>query len=463
MDYRTGRSAASTISWGVSAAFFTALTYFASEGFGALGAMGIAVVSFALVFIARRAAFARYDEYHYKRVFSRGATKLVSDFVERVRTCFTMPEFVAAIRDGLERTLDATVVLIKSNTWDVVYASPTNLAADPGLMVVLKRNFRELSEGLAFLDEKYSLTMPSENDRGLFIFAKGYYLFIFSRAIVQADHDVHRIMHAEIQILFDRVLTVSRLFQIAALSKEWRLIAETQRTFLPASLPEQPKLALAAYFRPLVNVSGDYYDAIRVDDDRTLLVMGDVSGKGLGAALVMGIAVNTIRAAVDKVDLAGLIRKCDNAIREMGFEDKYTVLFLGLADVKKKTLRYVNAALPEQFLVVRTVRGPVVRRLESNHGIVGLVDQADVAVEEIELRTDDVLILSTDGLTELENEQGLPLDEAPEFNRLLGEANELDITDLVDRLATLGETYVGGKALRDDITILAAKVGRLWD
>jgi serine phosphatase RsbU (regulator of sigma subunit) len=463
LDYRSRKAAFSFISWLAAAALFTSFTLYTSQGYGLLGGGLIAGAFFMVSFLGRQSLFRRADDALYRAAFSRGSTKLLSQFTERVRTCFTMPEFIAAIREDLERALDASVVLIKSNTWDLVYASPASLTADPGMLPALKKNYRELSDGIGYLDDRYALTVKTQSARGFFILGRGYYFFVFSRACTGVDQDAYRILHAEIIIFFDRVLTVSRLFQIAALSKEWRLIADTQRTFLPQKLPEHPKLSLSAYFRPLVNVSGDFYDAIPIDADRTLLVMGDVSGKGLAAALIMGIAINTIRAANDKQDLASLVRKCDNAIREMGFDDKYIVLFLGLADLKKNTLRYVNAAMNDQFLVVRTVRGPVIKRLESNNSIIGLLPFTDITVDETELRTDDILILSTDGLTELENEEGTVLEESNEFTRLLSEANNIDIDDLVDRLATLGESYIGGKALKDDITILAAKVGRLWD
>ncbi|TFG84923.1 MAG: hypothetical protein E4H20_01785 [Spirochaetales bacterium] len=463
MDYRSTRVAASATSWIASAVLFTFISYQSTEGFGILGGAIIISALFFATFMTRRSLFQQWDEIIYHRSFNRGSTKLMSNFTERIRTCFTMPEFIAAIREDLERELDASAVLIKSNTWDLVYSSPATLTADPSLIPALKRNFRELSEGIGFLDERYSLTVNTQAARGFFILARGYYLFIFARSCASVDPDAYRILHGEILIFFDRVLTVAKLFQIATLSKEWRQIADTQKTFLPKKLPEHPKLGLAAYFRPLVNVSGDFYDAIQVDDDRILLVMGDVSGKGLAAALIMGIAINTIRASVDKTDLAGLLHKVDYAIREMGFEDKYTVLFLGLADLKKNMLRYINAAMPAQFLIVLTVHGPVVKRLESNNGIVGLVPLSEVEIEEVELRTDDVIILSTDGLTELESLEGVSLEASPEFARLLAESNGLAPDDLVDRLATLGETYIGDKALRDDITILAGKVGRLWD
>ncbi|HPM71444.1 MAG TPA: SpoIIE family protein phosphatase [Spirochaetales bacterium] len=463
MDYRRAKTTVSAVSWAIAALAFAVIVFIASARSGIVGTAVSGVAAFVMVFIARRAISSALDERLYRLILGRGVSKLLMDFVERIRTCFTMPEFVSAIRESLELSMDASVVLIRSNTWEVVYSSPAALTADPGLVPNLKRNFRELSEGLVFMDERLNLTVSSQGARGFFVLCRGYYLFVFSRLCPYADHDAYRVLYGELLIFFDRVLTVAKLFDIAALTKEWRQIAETQRTFLPEMLPEQPKLTLAAYWRPLVNVSGDFYDAIRIDDDRTLLVMGDVSGKGLAAALVMGVVINTIRAAGDKADLAALIRSCDRAIRGMGLEDKYVVMFLGLVDVGAKRLRYVNAAMPDQYLVVRTVKGPVIKRLASNCGIVGLVPVASVEVEEIELRTDDVIALTTDGLTEIMGADGLVIDQSTEFAKLMGGAVDSSIDDLVERLATLGETYNAEASLRDDITILAAKVGRLWD
>jgi len=442
---------------------FSVIVFIASAESGIVGTAVAACAAFLIAFAARRDVFAKADARVYRSVMGGGMSRLVLDFVERVRTCFTMPEFVSAIRESLEKSLDASVVLIRSNTWEVVYASPAAITADPGLVPLLKRNFRELSEGLVFMDANLNLTVSADGARGFFVLCKGYYFFVFSRVSPYVDQDAYRVLYGELLIFFDRVLTVAKLFEIAALTKEWRQIAETQRTFLPEMLPEQPKLTLAAYWRPLVNVSGDFYDAIRIDDDRTLLVMGDVSGKGLAAALVMGIVINTVRAASDKSDLAALVRACDGSIRGMGFDDKYVVMYLGLVDVGAKRLRYVNAAMPDQFVVVRTVKGPVVKRMASNCGIVGLVPIVSVEVEEMELRTDDAIVLTTDGLTEITSADGVALDQSAEFAKLMGSAVDISIDDLVDRLATLGETYVADKKLRDDITILAAKVGRLWD
>lgn len=463
MDYRNARSLASTIAWVAGAITFAIVAFVVTPGFGIVGRTVLCAAVFVMVFQIQQSMLERINDSIYHKRFNSGMTKHVSHFIERVRTCFTLQDFILALKEGMERVMDASTLLIRSNTWDIIYSSPTILTTDPTLLGHIKRNFRELSEGMGFVDDGMNLSSGKNGSRGFFMFCKGYYLFIFSRALSWADTDSFRILFGELLIFFDRVLTVNKLFEIATLSKEWRLIAETQRSFLPAKLPEPAKLSLAHYFRPLVNVSGDFYDAIVIDDARTLLVLGDVAGKGLGAALIMGIVINTIRNARDKTDLAALVVKCHSAIQEMGFDDKYTVMFLGIADTEHKKFKFVNAAMPDQYIIVRTVKGPQVKRLESNASIIGLVSLEEIEPEEIELRTDDVILLSTDGLTELENEKGGVLEDSSAFHKILEEANSMEPEELIERLATLGETFTGQKKLRDDITMLAAKVGRLWD
>ncbi len=158
MDYRRSRTLASVLSWLLAALLFTWLTLYISAGFGVQGRSLIAATLFLAVFQGRRAVFLRADKILYRNILQTGYSKLMASFTERVRTCFTMPEFITAIREGLEKTLDASVMLIKSNTWEVVYASPATLTSDPGMLPALKKNFRELSDGIGFLDERYSLS-----------------------------------------------------------------------------------------------------------------------------------------------------------------------------------------------------------------------------------------------------------------------------------------------------------------
>ena len=127
-----------------------------------------------------------------------------------------------------------------------------------------------------------------------------------------------------------RSRTITTLSEISATTKEWEQLAETQQSFLPQKIPNIPKLKIATYYRPLVNVSGDYFSILPIDSSKTLLMLGDVSGKGLPAALIMGLVMNTVKIIEDKEDLVGVLHAIDKAIKGMHLQDKYTVLFLSI-------------------------------------------------------------------------------------------------------------------------------------
>jgi serine phosphatase RsbU (regulator of sigma subunit) len=355
------------------------------------------------------------------------------------------------------------VVLLKSASRELVYQSPAAASSYPRVIESFETRFRDSPEGVSFISEDYSPAKENVAARGFLVCTAGYDLFVITRLCGLVEPEAFRTLHGELANYFTRVSTISELFESASLSKEWQLIAETQRSFLPRQLPTPKKLDLGVFYLPLVNVSGDYYDAIAIDEDRTLLVVGDVSGKGLAAALIMGIIVNTIRVAKDKTDLVGLIRSVDAAVRDMGFDDKYTVMFIGLADTAKRTLRYVNAAMADPIIITQTATGPRILRLEPTMSIVGLVPIDEVVVEELPLRTDEIILLASDGVTEVPDASGVRLGEAEIFERSLAMASKSGAQDFISSVSAMLYSYVGDSPLKDDVTILAAKVGRLWD
>lgn len=465
MTYRNARRLIELGSTGGAALAFLLVPFVAMRG--SLSIWWTVFLSSALfigLYLGRNEAVERLSTAARRALFRRPETRVVLDFGARVGQSFTIPDLIEAIRDQLERRADMGAVLVRSNTWEIIYQSPATACRDPEILDTLQRNFREWSEGFCFINGDLSISNTNVGARGFFVNAKGFHLFFLTRLCGLIEMEAFRNLYGELRIYFDRVITVSELFEVASLSKEWELIAETQRSFLPKSLPKPDKLELAVSYRPLVNVSGDYYDVIAVDDKRTLFVVGDVSGKGLAAALVMGIIVNTIRVAKDKADLVGLIRGVDRSIREMGFDDKYTVVFLGLADTEKKTLRYINAAMADPIIITQTALGPKLRRLEPTMGLVGLVPlDEEIPVEELPLRSDEFILLASDGVTEVVNSSGERLGETELFERALLQYSRQGAGDFVGSITSLLYDYVGDLALKDDVTILAAKVGRLWD
>ena len=448
----------------VAALAFLFVPYVISSGLDFLQALILAALSFVVLFLLRNFVAERLEDGLYRRHFGKPENKIILDFSERVGAAFTVADLVDAVKETLERPADMGVIFMRSNTWEVIYQSPGAATSDPRVLDTLERNFRDWNEGFCFMNEDLSLATTNEGARGFFVYSKGFHFFVFTRLCPLIEMDAFRSLYGELRIYFDRVITISDLFEVASLSKEWELVAATQRSFLPKALPEAKKLDLAVSYRPLINVSGDFYDAIPVDEDRTLLVTGDVSGKGLAAGLIMGIIVNTIRVAPDKADLKALVTSVDEAIREMGFDDKYTVLFLGLVDTAKRSLRYVNAAMADPLIVSQTALGPKIRKLEPTMGLLGLVPlEGEIAVEELPLRTDEFIILASDGVTEVANASGQRLGEAEEYERAILQASRFGSEDFISSITGLLYAFVGDAPLKDDVTILAAKVGRLWD
>jgi serine phosphatase RsbU (regulator of sigma subunit) len=463
MTYRTTRNIVETGTTAAAALAFLVVPLVAAAGFPFLPAVAVAGAIFLVLYALRNATSAALERRAYGLSFRGRETRLVMEFSERVGVCFTILDLVDAIRDRLEKAADMGVILVKSATWEIVYQSPAAASSDSRMFEALAANFRDAPEGVSYINENLFPMPLNARARGFAIRVGEYHLLVLTRLCSRVEPEAFQTLYGELGNYFERVTTISELFEVASLSKEWQLIAETQRSFLPRQLPVPPKLELSVFYRPLVNVSGDYYDAIPVDENRTLLVVGDVSGKGLAAALIMGIIVNTIRVAKDKTDLPALIRSVDAAVRDMGFDDKYTVMFLGLVDTAKRTLRYVNAAMADPIVITQTATGPKVLRLEPTMGLVGLVPFDEIVVEELPLRTDEIILLASDGVTEVSDASGARLGETELFERSLATMSKLGASDFVSSVSAMLYSYVGDRPLKDDVTILTAKVGRLWD
>lgn len=464
MTYRKSKSLAEAGATVLVSFAFLFVPYLASSGIGFWPMLVLSALTFTILFMLRNYLAGFLNRRLWKKFFSRAQNRIILDFAERVGAAFTLSDLVDAVREKIEKPADMAVILLRSSTWEPIYRSPSAVSSDPGVLDMLERNFRDWNEGFCFITEDYSLATGSQDARGFLVYSKGFHFFIFTRLCPLIEDETFRTLYGELQIYFDRVITVSDLFEVASLSKEWELVASTQRSFLPKALPEVRKLDLAVAYRPLINVSGDFYDVLTIDEDRTLLVLGDVSGKGLAAGLIMGIIVNTIRVAPDKADLPALVRSVDAAIREMGFDDKYTVLFLGLVDTAKRSFRYVNAAMADPLIVSQTALGPKIRKLPSTMGLIGLgLLEEQITVEELPLRTDEFIVLASDGVTEVADASGRALGEEEIFERTILEASKTGAGEFVNSLTGLLYSHVGDSPLKDDVTILAAKAGRLWD
>lgn len=416
----------------------------------------------AVIFISLQAAGQAASRHLLARIeedaLHRGPTGLLSQFIMRLRFCYSLEDFFDAVAQILEEQADCSVLLIDRDTDYVIYNSPNRLTCKDETMEALKSNFRELrGNALHFFDGDFGLTTDCKSARGFFFVHESFHLYVFCRYARLFDRSIYGRLQDEFVRFLKRQEVIARLSEITELSREWAMLADVQKSFLPMELPEVPGLELASHFQPLVNVSGDYYTVLPLDGHKTLVLLGDVSGKGLSAALVMGLVLNTVKIVDDKEDLSGVVYSIDQAIKGMGLEDKYTVLFIGIIDTQRMTLRYVNASMPEPLIITRSPDGYRIKPLASNCPLVGIIDLDDVVVAEQKLFRGDLILMASDGVSEAMDREGVELGASDRYLGAVRQSASKSVSDFVDDMASLVMSHSGG-SLRDDVTMLVARI-----
>lgn len=393
------------------------------------------------------------------KCFHKKSTGIITTFIERLHYCYTLDDFFSAIIDILEMKGDCSVLFIDSETKYVIYNSSSKLTSTPNLIATIQEHFTSsFKDGYYFLDSSFGLSSKISTARGFFLVKGKYQFYVFCNYTHLFDTGVYMRLYEELERFLTRQRIINNLTEITELSREWAMLADVQKSFLPEFMPEVAHLDLAVYFRPLVNVSGDYYTVLPLDEDKTLLMLGDVSGKGLAAALVMGLVVNTVKTAENKEDLVSVIHAVDESIKGMQLQDKYTVMFIGIVDTKKMTIRYVNASISDPVIVTKSPTGYRIKSLSSNCSVVGIIDLDDIVVEERKLFHGDLIFMASDGISEAINDQGIELSDTPLLTNTIKNSAYKSAKDFVDDVSSLVLTYSGEQKLRDDITMLVAKV-----
>ncbi len=386
-------------------------------------------------------------------------TRLMVRFVDRLRFSYTIEDLIDSIQSVLEHEADSSVLYVNAENSYVIYNSPTRIATDPATLEVLSRNFPETwPEGFYLIDEDLGLVSDFTNARGFFLVYGKLHFYVLCRYMKVFEKSVFATMQYEFANFQKRTKTITQLSAISELAKEWDMVAQTQMSFLPQKMPDIPKLDIAAYFRPLVNVSGDFYDVIPLDEHRTFFLLGDVSGKGLASALIMGVIMNTVKIIENKEDLPGVVRAIDVAIKSMRLQDKYAVLFIGIIDTKVMKIRYVNASMADPIIITRAPGGYKVKPLGSNCSLIGIIDLDDIKQEEAPLYRGDVLLMASDGVSEVMDESGVELGDTELYMNTVKNSAHKSAKHFINDIADLVLEYNGDKKLRDDVTMLAAKI-----
>ena len=400
------------------------------------------------------------DSIEVKALYT-GSTSLISEFIEKMRICYSLDDFYNLVADVLEQKADCSVLYTDSKNNYVLYNSPNRLTTSKDTMDRLALNYPDRwADGVFYLGEdNMGVVSSSKDSRGFFISKDHRHFYVFCRYTPLFDSGIFTQLYDEFCRFQNRIKTISDLSEIASLSKEWAQLADNQKSFLPPQMPKIDKLSVAAYYRPLVNVSGDYYTVLPIDEHKTLMMLGDVSGKGLAAALVMGLVMNTVKIIEDKEDLVTIVKAVDKAIKGMHLQDKYTVVFIGVVDTEKMTIRYINASMSDPLIITRAPDGYRIKPLTSNCSLVGILDiPDDLEPAEQRLFRGDVILMASDGVSEVMDENGVELGDTELYDNTIKSSAVKSPKEFIDDVVNLVLSYNGGKKLRDDLTMMVAKV-----
>jgi serine phosphatase RsbU (regulator of sigma subunit) len=243
--------------------------------------------------------------------------------------------------------------------------------------------------------------------------------------------------------------------QMARLERDVEIARRIQRHLLAPVPGSVAGVDLALRYHPAEGASGDSYDIMPLENGKLALLIGDVTGHGIGAALLAHAAQAAVRSYVELIDdLGEVIRRLNNRLCASVESGNFMSLVLALIDPRQRTLHYVNAGHPAMLLA--TAQG--VRELEKSGMVLGVVADAPLPVRgPVALAPGDVLLLRTDGVEETMG-PGKELFGDERLAQVLGAARAGSAEDVLARVERALREFSGGAPAQDDLTMIALRM-----
>ncbi len=248
------------------------------------------------------------------------------------------------------------------------------------------------------------------------------------------------------------------------LQRELEIAQTVQQQLFPQTLPPLATLDYSGVCQPARGVGGDYYDFLAISPESLGVALGDISGKGIAAALLMASLQALLRshAPLRGHDVSALISDVNRLLYGSTDSSKYATFFYGLYEDHDRTLSYVNAGHNPPMLFRRpqpaAASAPVeVLRLESTGTVIGLLPRAAYEQAGVKLRPGDVLVVYTDGISEAMNSRDEEFGEE-RLQQLVAQNLQLSAADLQKLILTEIEQFVAGAPQHDDMTLVVARV-----
>lgn len=322
--------------------------------------------------------------------------------------------------------------LISTKTSDELDSDVSSQLKSFGIALIVPMTIRDKTTGLVLLGPKSTGEIYSEND-------KEFLESLGSVAMVSIEN----------ARLFKEALEKQKLEEDLAIGRE------IQQNLFPREIPKSDAFEIFGMNIPSRQVGGDYYDIFRLNDEEILILIADVSGKGVGASLLMANLQAFVKSmSHENLELAKATCILNDLIVNNLTVGKFITFFWGILNEKRKTITYVNAGHNPPILISKDY----VKLLDTGGMILGIFKSMEnYKSETIQLSEDNLICLFTDGVTEAKNNKDEEYSEERLTQFLLSSVS-LNSKDLVSSLTNDISKFSVGVEQSDDITIVAIKV-----
>ncbi|HUL16335.1 MAG TPA: SpoIIE family protein phosphatase [Terriglobales bacterium] len=271
-------------------------------------------------------------------------------------------------------------------------------------------------------------------------------------AFSRLDRQILDVLAKDAASVLDNARLLEKERDRQRMEQEINIARDIQQALLPRNIPDQPHLSVTGCNFPCLSVGGDYFDVFPLSDGRTAFLIADVSGKGLGAALLTTMLQGALSGMTIGVDPARVFNHVNRFLCDHAEVGRYATMFFGILD-SQGHLEFINAGHPSPILL---------RQSEASEAFtegsfpVGLVPEAEYTAACVKLEPGDTLVLFSDGVTEAMDPEE-QLYGVPRLREALANTAELPLDQLKKRILESVETFTRGARQADDLTLLLVR------
>jgi len=346
--------------------------------------------------------------------------------------------------------LEALTMLLKEKDFDIIL-SDINMPEMDGLTLLTKINEMQNPALKCIMVSAYGDmgNIRSAMNNGAFDFAtKPIDLDDLSVTIEKAVEQINYIKNAQ-----------DEHTQLESLKTDLAVAAEIQQAILPRIFPPFPEneeqIDLAALMTPAKDVGGDFYDFFRIDADHIGMVMADVSGKGVPAAIFMAVSRTLIRTVALQGEAPNkCLTQSNDLLSQESVDQMFVTVFYAIYNIKTGELSYCNGGHNAPYIV--RANGQVEQLPQSTNCIVGVVSGVTFSGDAARLMPGDTLVMYTDGVNEAFNTAYEEYGDA-RMEQTLGTLAGKSCDELIKGQLESVRAFAGGAPQSDDITLMALK------